>query len=189
MTLLAGIRSFVTALINGRKLEREMDDEWSFHVEARADALAAEGLSREETLKRARAEFGDQLRWKEISREARGMLWMYDLQADLRDGLRQLRRAPVFAATAVVTLALGIGANTLAFSILNAVLVRELPYRDPDRIVLVNFSPPNTPEVRGGSTLQNLVPEIPRRRPCWQNCSNIPPIPGKEFGCRERWGR
>jgi putative ABC transport system permease protein len=82
-------------------------------------------------------------------------MWIYDLGADLRFGLRQLRRAPVFAAAAIVTLALGIGANTLAFTIVNAVLVRELPYRDPDRIVLVHFHPSDEPDNRAGATLQN----------------------------------
>src|SRR5262245_7729118 len=155
MTLIPRLRSFTAALVRRRKFEREMEEEWNFHVEARADALAATGLSRGDAIKRARAEFGDPLRWKEGGREARGVVWLYDLAADIRYGLRQLRRTPVFATTAVVTLALGIGANTLAFSIINAVLVRDLPYPDPDRIVLVNFSPPNGARIRGGSTLQN----------------------------------
>jgi putative ABC transport system permease protein len=155
MTLLARLRSSVAALVSGRRLERQMDEEWRFHVETRVDTLAAEGVPRDEALRRARVEFGDPLRWKEGGREARGVIWIYDLGADLRYGVRQLRRAPVFAATAIVTLALGIGANTLAFSILNAVLIRELPYRDPDRIVLVNFSPADEPDNRGGATLQN----------------------------------
>jgi putative ABC transport system permease protein len=145
----------MAALVSGRQLEREMDEEWRFHVEARADALAAEGVPRDDALRRARVEFGDSIRWKESGREARGVMWIYDLGADLRYGVRQLRRAPVFAAGAIVTLALGIGANTLAFSILNAVLVRELPYRDSDRIVLVHFSPSDAPGRRGGATLQN----------------------------------
>lgn len=155
MTLLARVRSFMAALVSGHRLEREMDEEWRFHVEARADALAAEGIPRDEALRRARVEFGDPLRWKESGREARGVMWIYNLGTDLRYGWRQLRRAPVFVATAVVTLALGIGANTLAFSILHAVLVRELPYRDPDRIVVVWFSPRDAPDARGGATLQN----------------------------------
>jgi putative ABC transport system permease protein len=155
MTLLARLRSFTAALIRSRRLEREMEEEWLFHVEARADALAAEGVPRDEAVRRARAEFGDPIRWKEGGREARGVMWIYDVTGDLRYGLRQLRRAPLFAATAILALALGIGANTLVFSIFNAVLVRELPYRDPDRIVLVHFSPSVEPDERGGSTLQN----------------------------------
>lgn len=155
MTLFARARSFVTALVTGRRLDRDMDEEWRFHVETRADGLAAEGLSREEALRRARLEFGDPLRWKEAGREARGVIWIHDLIGDLQYGVRQLRRTPVFAATAIVTLALGIGANTLAFSILHGVLVRELPYRDPGGLVVVWFTPPNAPDGRVNATLQN----------------------------------
>ena len=100
MTLLARLRSFAAALLRGRTLEREMEEEWRFHVEARADALASEGVPRDEALRRARTEFGDPLRWKEGAREARGLRWVHNLRGDLRYGLRQLRRAPVFAATA-----------------------------------------------------------------------------------------
>lgn len=164
MALLARFRSLVAALFAGRRLEHEMDEEWRFHLEARADALVAEGLSRSEAVARARAEFGDPLQWKEHSREARGLMWIYDLGADLRYGLRQLRRAPVFAATAIVTLALGIGANTLTFSIINAVLVRDLPYPDADRVVLVHFGPPDAPAARVGSTLQNYFAVKDRAR-------------------------
>jgi len=164
MTFLARLRSFATAAFTGRRLEREMEEEWRFHIESRADALAAQGLSRDEALRRAQVEFGDPLRWKESGREARGVMWIYDLGADLRFGLRQLRRAPVFAATVIVTLALGIGANTLAFSIVNAVLVRELPYPDPDRIVRVYFSPLDEPDARGGATLQNYFAVRDRSR-------------------------
>src|SRR5687767_8390259 len=118
MTLLARLRSFIAALVKGGSLEREMEEEWRFHLEERAKTLMADGLPPDEAVRRARAEFGDPLRWKEGSREARGVMWVYDLGTDLAYGLRQLRRAPVFAATIVVTLALGIGANTLVFSIL-----------------------------------------------------------------------
>ena len=105
MTLLARLRSFTAALVRGRTLEREMEEEWRFHFEARADALAAEGIPRDEAVRRAQAEFGDPLRWKEGGREVRGVLWVYDVGGDLRYGLRQLRRTPLFAATAVMTLA------------------------------------------------------------------------------------
>ena len=155
MSLLARLRSFIGALLRGRRLDREMEEEWRFHVEARADALAAGGVPRHEAVARARSEFGDPLRWKEGGREARGVLGIYGLGADLRYGLRQLRHAPVFAIAAIVTLALGIGANTLAFSVLQAVLVRELPYRNPDRIVMVWFRVPASRDARGGATLQN----------------------------------
>jgi putative ABC transport system permease protein len=137
MTLLARLRSFVAALVRGRRLERDMEDEWLFHVEARADALAAEGVPRDQALRRARSEFGDPLRWKESGREARGLLWIYDAGGDVRYGLRQLRRAPMFAAAAVITLALGIGANAAIFSVLNGVILRPLPYPKSGQLMYV----------------------------------------------------
>ncbi len=155
MSLHARFRSFLAALVARRRVERDMDEEWRFHLDARADALMREGVPREQAERRARSEFGDPLRWKEDGREVRGVAWLYDLVSDVRYGLRQLRRSPVFAATAILTLAMGIGANTLAFSILHAVLVRELPYPDPDRVVFVWFTPPDRPDAQGGSTLQN----------------------------------
>jgi predicted permease len=142
MTLLARLRSFMSALVRGRTIERDMDEEWRFHVEARADALAAEGVPRDQAVRRARSEFGDPLRWKEGGREARGLLWIYDVGGDLRYGLRQLRRAPVFAATAVLTLALGIGANAAIFSVLNGIILRPLPYPKSEQLMSVTTQYP-----------------------------------------------
>ena len=137
MTLLARLRSFMAALFRGRTIERDMEDEWRLHVEARADALAAEGVPLDQAMRQARSEFGDPLRWKESGREARGLLWIYDVGGDVRYGLRQLRRAPLFAATAVITLALGIGANAAIFSVLNGVILRPLPYPKSGQLMYV----------------------------------------------------
>ena len=144
MTLLARLRSFMVALVRGRTIERDMEDEWRFHVEARADALAAEGVPRDQAVRRARSEFGDPLRWKESGREARGLLWIYHVGGDVRYGLRQLRRAPLFAATAVITLALGIGANAAIFSVLNGVILRPLPYPKSGQLMYVTTQFPIT---------------------------------------------
>ena len=143
MTLLARLRSFMAALLRGRTVERDMEEEWRFHVEARADALEAEGVPRDQAVRRARAEFGDPLRWKESGREARGLLWIYDAGGDVRYGLRQLRRAPLFAATAVITLALGIGANAAIFSVLNGVILRPLPYPTSGQLMYVTTQFPS----------------------------------------------
>ena len=143
MTLLARLRSFMAALLRGRTIERDMEDEWRFHVEARADALAAEGVPRDRAMRQALSEFGDPLRWKESGREARGLLWIYDVDGDVRYGLRQLRRAPLFAGAAVITLALGIGANAAIFSVLNGVILRPLSYPKSSQLMYVTTQFPS----------------------------------------------
>jgi putative ABC transport system permease protein len=82
-------------------------------------------------------DFGDPLRWKEQALEVRGVGWINGIGADVRYGLRQMQRAPVFTATVLVTLAAGIGLNTAVFSVIDAVLVRSLSYPDPERILWV----------------------------------------------------
>jgi predicted permease len=153
MTLLARLGSFMAALIRGRTIERDMEEEWRFHVEARADTLAADGVPRDEAVRRARTEFGDPLRWKEGGREARGLLWIYHAAGDLRYGLRQFRRAPLFAVTAVITLALGIGANAAIFSVLNGIILRPLPYPNSRQLMSVS-----TQWLRLGTTQLPLSP-------------------------------
>jgi len=143
MTLLARLRSYMAALVRGRTIERDMEDEWRFHVEARADALAAEGVPRDRAMRQALSEFGDPLRWKESGREARGLLWIYDVDGDVRYGLRQLRRAPLFAGAAVITLALGIGANAAIFSVLNGVILRPLSYPKSSQLMYVTTQFPS----------------------------------------------
>ena len=112
-----------------------MNAEWRAHIDAHVDALVAAGLSPDEARRRARVDFGDPLRWREQAFEVRGAGWVNGLGADVRYGLRQMRRAPVFTATVLVTLAAGIGLNTAVFSVIDAVLVRPLSYPDPERVV------------------------------------------------------
>jgi len=137
MNRLPRLRSFLSALFRRRRLEADMEAEWRAHLDAHIDALVAAGMSPADASRRARVDFGDPLRWKEQALEVRGVGWVNDLGADVRYGLRQMRRAPLFTATVLVTLAAGIGLNTAVFSVIDAVLVRSLSYPDPERVLWI----------------------------------------------------
>ena len=135
--LLARLRSFLSALVRRRRLEADMEAEWRAHLDAHVDALVADGMTPADARHRAHLDFGDPLRWKEQAFDVRGVGWVNGLGADVRYGLRQMRRAPVFTATVLVTLAAGIGLNTAVFSVIDAVLVRSLSYPDPERVLSI----------------------------------------------------
>jgi MacB-like periplasmic core domain len=101
----------------------------------------------EEAHQRAKLEFGSIDRAKEACRDARGAGFLESLLGDLNSGFRVLRRSPGFASVAVLTLALGIGATTAVFSLVNAVLLRALPYDDPERLVFLYETLPDVPNV------------------------------------------
>ena len=128
------LRSFLSALVRGRRLEREMEEEWRFHLDERVDALMASGVSCREAQQIARVEFGDPLRWKEEGREARGLRLIHELRSDVQYALRQMGRARTTTLVIMATLALAIGANTAIFTLVDAVMLKPLPVPHPEEL-------------------------------------------------------
>lgn len=125
--------------LHRRRFDEELDNEILYHLERRTAELEQSGLDAEEARLKARREFGNVRRAKESTRALVGISALESPLQDVRYGVRQLRRSPGFAVTAILSLALGIGANTAIFQLLNAVRLRSLPVREPNQLVEVKL--------------------------------------------------
>jgi predicted permease len=140
MTLWVRLRRFWHNVRHRSELEQNMADEVQFHLERRADDLMARhGLSRQEATRIARLEFGPVEKYKEEARQSLGLRLVDEWRGDLRYAFRTFGKSKAFTATAIATLALGIGANTAVFSAVDALLLRTLPVANPEELVVFDW--------------------------------------------------
>jgi predicted permease len=118
-----------------KQVEEQLDKELRFHIDQHTADLIARGYQPEQALREARLAFGGPTQVKEECRDARGTRWLEDFLQDLRYAFRALRQRPGFAAVTLCTLALGIGATTVMFTVINGVLLKPLPYLEPGRLI------------------------------------------------------
>ena len=138
-----------------RDADEDLDREIELHLAMLADRYRKQGLSAEEATRAARQQFGRVTQMKETMRERRGLRWVEELQQDGRYAVRQLRKDLAFTIAAVSVLALGVGANTAIFSVINAVLLKPLPFPDANRLVWIGET------LKGSSTDQvTLTPDF-----------------------------
>jgi predicted permease len=140
--ILAYFRSLAARLFHRSQTENDLEEELRSHIELRAGELERSGLGRAEAERRARIEFGSQEKFREECREAIAGNFLDILIKDVRFSLRMLRKSPGFAAIVVLTIALGIGATTAIFSVVDATLLKPLPYSHPEELISIESDLP-----------------------------------------------
>jgi len=149
------LRSLFRVLTRRRDFEEGMSEELRFHIEQYTDDLVRSGMSREKAVRVIRAEFGSPINIKADCREAFGVHFFDEFRRQLSYGARLLRKTPAFTATALLTLAVCFGANLTIFAVIDSVLLRPLPFPEPDRLMMIFNTYPKAGVDRDGSSLTN----------------------------------
>lgn len=158
-------------LLRRQQFDRDLEEEMRLHLELREKEQRESGVQPEEAYYEARRQFGNSTLLKERSREMWGWNCLEHLVQDIRYAMRQLRRNPGFAAVAVIALALGIGANTAIFSVIDRVLLRPLPYNDADRLVALIRKFPN------GNARETSIPKFN----VWKTATSLEYVSAYDF--------
>src|SRR5215471_3497735 len=165
------------SLFRRQAVESEIEAELHFHMERQIEKYMQSGLTREEAKRRARLEFGGYEQVKEEHRDARGVGLIETLVRDVRYGLRTLSHNPGFSIVAMLTIALGIGANTAIFSVVYAALIRPLPYSQPGRLITLTEVRPQQGQAAGANT-QNWVSAYPDYLDWTHQCKSFQALAG-----------
>ncbi len=157
------------SLFRRKNVEAELDDELRFHFENQVSKLVQSGLTPAEAQRRAQLNFGGMEQLKEEHRDARGVTFIETLLQDIRYGLRILGRTPVITCVAILSLALGIGANTAIFTMMDAVMLRLLPVRNPQELVQVRIRAPKSGTEMNGYFTNPLWEQLRDRQDVFSN--------------------
>ncbi len=143
------------SLFRRKPVEQELDEELRFHLDQRIAANVASGMAPDEAARASRVALGNQPLIRERTQDAWSWRWLDEARQDVRHALRGLRKSPAFATTAVVTLALSAGSATAIFSVVDAVVLRALPFDQPDRLVALG----NRSVARPAPRLNRIAPQ------------------------------
>ena len=141
-----GFFNRLRATIFPQRHEQSLDHEFEFHLEMRAAELEASGMTPEEARREAHRRFGNRTSERELTRDAGRVLWVEHFFQDVRFSLRTMRKTPLVTAVAILSLALGIGANTAIFTVLDALLLKSLPVKDPQQVLFLSWSAKSFPD-------------------------------------------